>query len=215
MHVIFLIPYLLFWYGNQINLDYSQNQFADGSVLKQEQSNKLDLSIILTIKYYYHRIYGDNLRKEEIINKSNIEITYYSIPQTEDEYSHWMFNFYIPFEKEPKGTNILEGDINNDGIDDLVIKIYTSGGGQGGNVEWWDYFAFINQNGNYILADVAPQGKLSGCTGGFWAESIENNYILGNSNCYAEGDARCCPSLHYETRVIFENDKLRFFSNTN
>ncbi len=48
--------------------------------------------------------------------------------------------------------------------------------------------------------------------GYFGAKKIENGYLVGESYNYGTDDARCCPSLHYLTKVILEKNKLVFHS---
>jgi len=81
-----------------------------------------------------------------------------------------------------------------------------------GNSASQDLFLFLNENERYRLATVADHREISGCRGTFWARKIKDNVIEGNSSCYAADDAVCCPSLHYKTRVAFENNVLKVLS---
>jgi hypothetical protein len=175
----------------------------------------LNDNIVKTIKDYYQENFGKGARLEETIDDTLIYMTYYNIPKDSNDYEGFLISISIPLIKQQDlfGANpILEGDINNDGISDLVISVHTEGGGAGGNNWSQDIFAFIAENGIFKLVSVTPDIEFSGCDGIFRTEKILDNLIIGRSSCYGPMDARCCPSEDYKTKVIFEKGKLKFLS---
>lgn len=181
-----------------------------------EQINKvgqeqLDRRVVQSVKEYYHLTYGEGTRLEESAEAAATELTYYHIPENEDEKEGVIVTITIPLTNERElfgAIPILEGDLNNDRKNDLVITVHT----EFGNSASQDLFVFLNENETYRLATVADHREISGCKGTFWARKIKRNLIVGKSSCYSAEDANCCPSLHYKTKVAFENNTLKVLS---
>jgi len=175
------------------------------------KNDKLDMTIVQSIKDYYQIIYGQGTRLEEFADAAAIKLTYYNTPDKDEENDGRIIMITIPLIKDQEifgAIPILEGDLNKDLKDDLVISVHA----EFGNSASQDIFIFINENEKYRLATVKGHQDVSGCTGYFWARKIENNLIVGNSSCYSGDDAMCCPSLHYKTKVAFDNNELKYVS---
>jgi len=179
--------------------------------LNQIKYVKLDKTIVQSIKDYYHITYGQDTRLEEFTDGAAIKLTYYSTPDKDEENGGRIIVITIPLIKDQElfgAIPILEGDLNKDLKNDLVISVHT----ESGNSASQDIFLFINEKETYRLATVTSHQDVSGCIGYFWARKIENNLIVGYSSCYSGDDAKCCPSLHYKTKVAFENNELKYVS---
>jgi len=195
--------------------DKSSKQVNQNEETNQVKDDKLDKTVVQSIKDYYQINFGKGSRLKESTNDTIIELTYYNIPDKDDEHDGFLISITIPLTKNQElfsAIPILEGDLNKDQKNDLVISVHTEGGGGGGNVWSQDIFVFIYDNEKYKLVNVTSDRDVCGCNGNFRVRKIENNLIVGSSSCYAEDDARCCPSLHYETKVAFENNKLKYVS---
>jgi hypothetical protein len=198
------------------------NQNNETNILQDSKEDLADKNIVQSIKDYYQINFGKGARLEEVTNDTINVLTYYNIPNKGDEYGGFLDGFLIsitiPLIKNQElfgAIPILEGDVNKDQKKDLVISVHTEGGGGGGNVASQDIFVFVYEKEKYKLVNVTSEGDVCGCNGNFRARKIENNFLVGHSSCYTEDDARCCPSLHYETKVEFENGKLNFVSKKN
>ena len=179
--------------------------------LNQIKNDKLDMAVVQSIKNYYQITYGQGTRLEEVVDTAAIKLTYYNTPDKDEEHGDRIIMITIPLIKDQElfgAIPILEGDLNKDLKNDLVISVHT----EFGNSASQDIFIFINENENYRLATVTGHQDVSGCIGYFWARKIENNLIVGNSSCFSGDDAMCCPSLHYKTKVAFDNNQLKYVS---
>ena len=171
----------------------------------------IDISMVQSIKDYYHGTYGEGTRLEEAADTSAVALSYFITTENEEENDGRLIVITIPLIRDQDlwgAKPILEGDLNNDLKNDLVITVHT----EFGNSAAQEIFVFINEQENYRLAIVTGYQDLSGCNGYFWARRIENNLIIGNSSCFAPEDAMCCPSLHYQTKVAFDSNELKFVS---
>ncbi len=204
--------------------------------MKQVGQEQLDKRVVQMIKEHYHLTYGEGTRLEESAEAAAgeetrleesaeaaagertrleesaetaaTELTYYHIPENDDEKEGRIVTITIPLTKGQElygAVPILEGDLNRDRKSDLLVTVHT----ESGNSASQDMFLFLNENETYRLATVADHQEISGCRGTFWARKIKDNLIEGNSSCYAADDAMCCPSLHYKTKVAFENNTLK------
>ena len=222
MKLLRLLSFLLILLG-------ACGQFNDST--SEEQLNKTDLEdgdetlkrsdvdnyIVQAIKDYYQINFGKGARLEETISDSLIELKYYNIPDNNEDYDGMLLSITISLKKNYDlfgALPILNGDINNDQIEDLVMSVHTEGGGSGGNIWSQDIFVFIYKNEKYKLVNVTSDADICGCNyyGNFRARKIENNFLIGRSSCYTENDARCCPSLHYDVKVSLSNSELTHVS---
>lgn len=179
--------------------------------LNRIKNEKLDITVVQSIKDYYQSKYGEESRLEEFEDSAAIKLTFYNIPDKSEENEGLIIMITIPLIRDQElygAIPILEGDLNKDLKNDLVISVHT----EFGNSASQDIFTFINEKDKYRLAAATSNRDVSGCMGSFWARKIENNFITGNSSCYSGDDALCCPSLHYKTKVAFDNNKLKYVS---
>src|SRR5690625_3196212 len=167
----------------------------------QKQDNPfLEIAVIQEIEQYYHKEYSQATRQERIEEDSFVETIYFNKAYKENTYESFVMRIEIPKEKE--SDLILTGDLNNDNQDDLIVGVITEGVGYGGKIYWVDYFVFLNKENNYHLTTVKSNRELSDCQAGFVTfNKIENNTIKATESCFAKGDSRCCPSVHYEVEV--------------
>jgi len=179
--------------------------------MKQVGQEQLDRRVVQSVKEYYHLTYGEGTRLEESEEAAATELTYTHIPENDDEKEGVIVTITIPLtnDRELYGAiPILEGDLNNDRKSDLLVTVHS----EFGNSASQDLFVFLNENETYRLATVADHREISGCKGTFWARKIKRKLIVGKSSCYSAEDANCCPSLHYKTKVAFENNTLKVLS---
>jgi len=179
--------------------------------MSQVGQDQLDRSAVQSINEHYHLTYGEGTRLEESAEVAATELTYYSIPDIEEEKEGRIVTITIPLTKGQKlvgAIPVLEGDLNRDRKSDLLVTVHS----EFGNSASQDLFLFLNANERYRLATVADHREISGCRGTICARKIKDNVIEGHSSCYAADDAVCCPSLHYKTRVAFENNVLKVLS---
>ncbi|MBU3675740.1 MAG: hypothetical protein FGM54_00950 [Chitinophagaceae bacterium] len=220
-NLIFLLIIILSTSCNQLSEENINSKLHDEKNVTNNNADSIkklnwpDETIIKSIKDYYQINYGKGARLEENRNDSTIEMTYYSIPDNKDDYDGHLIAIWIPLKKNMNlfaANPILEGDLNGDQIDDLILSVHTEGGGGGGNIWWQDLFVYIKENNGYKLMSVSSDKEISGCNGDFRAKEIKNNRLIGNSSCYTDDDPRCCPSLEYKTIIKFENNKLEYVS---
>lgn len=184
-----------------------ENKNETQKILVQEKRDILDLSIIQRIEDYFHKEYGEGTTREVVKNDTVSKITYHTIPNGDEEYSDPPLAYItIPLTKH----QVLEGDLNNDDKSDLAITVLVHPGGS--NSLYHYVFIFLQQNESYRLGLVTAAWDVSGCRGDFYARTIEDNFIIGNSSCYGEDDPQCCPSLEYETKVAYKDGELKFVS---
>lgn len=218
MKTLLMLFILLGGFGHLADKSSKQeDQKEEPNISRQIKNDKLDLAVVQSIKDYYQAKFGKGARLEETSNDTIINLTYYNIPNEDDESARFLIGITIPLIKNQElygAVPILEGDLNKDRKNDLVISVHTEGGGDGANVWWQDIFIFIYKNKKYKLIDIKSDPEVCGCRSGgyFRARKIENNFIVGESSCYAEEDPRCCPSLYYETKVGFINNMLKYVS---
>ena len=138
-----------------------------------------------------------------------LTISFRNIPSEDDAFDGIGLRVYISKMKK----DYIFGDIDNDGVPDLIVSIDTEGGGGGGNVYWNDLFVFLSKNGKFALTSFIDSPEVRGCRAGqFFPDKIENGLILGKSICWAENDPRCCPSLEYLTTITFDGKQLKYKS---
>ncbi|HLS11121.1 MAG TPA: FG-GAP repeat protein [Flavobacteriaceae bacterium] len=164
---------------------------------KQAQNNPfLEIAVIKELEQYYHQKYKEGNRVVREESEGIITIDYFKNAYNENNYESFVLRIEIPKEKESE--YILTGDLNNDNTADLIVGVFTEGGGYGGKIYWIDYFVFLKKENNYHLTTVKSNRELSECEAGFvYFNKIEKNIIKTTESCFVERDSRCCPSLHY------------------
>jgi len=117
--------------------------------------------------------------------------------------------YYFSKKKEDQ----LFGDLNADGVDDIVVSVESN---SGGNTSYTNYYLFLSKNGKYELAnpdswDIPSQCDKEGY-GRFVLMEISNGKLIGESQCMTENDPRCCPSVIYTTVFEFNDGSLNWIS---
>ena len=152
---------------------------------------------------------GSTTKMETKKTDTLLTISFRNMPSEDDAFDGIGLRIYISKMKK----DYIFGDIDNDGVPDLIVSIDTEGGGGGGNVYWNDLFVFLSKNGKFALTSFIDSPEVCGCRAGqFFPDKIENGLILGNSICWAENDGRCCPSLEYLTTITFDGKQLKYKS---
>ena len=200
--------------GQTSNQQTAKNTNETESI--KTEKNSIDKEILNKIKKHYQSEFSKDARLEETSSDSILNLVYYSIPKETDDYDGNLIHIYIPQRRKMDlfGANpILYGDLNNDKIEDIIISVHTEGGGGGGNNWSQDIFVFQKINGKYEITCITADGEITGCqNGSFRAKKIKDGFLIGNSSCYNDGDASCCPSLEYVTKVKLINKSLKYNS---
>ncbi len=178
------------------------------STKESVSKDSLEISkIISQIIDHYNKEYKGIAKLTQEKSDTAVEITYYNIPNKEDSSNNFLLTAYIPSVKK----DYFLGDLDSDGIDELVLSVNTEGGGGGGNVWWNDIFLFKKVTDTFKLATSIESPKICGCeSGNFYPTKIENGILYGTSVCWDKNDAHCCPSLEYESTVKLKENQLVF-----
>ncbi len=158
--------------------------------------------------------------KEFLKTKSNEEQAQFKIDTTEDgiELKTILDTNDIagPLNTTPTSSKFIKGDLNSDKIDDVIIPVYSTGGG---SAEWQEIFVFISNNGKLDFLKMYSSFDLGHCQAGgshdgqFYPEKISNAILIGESYCYKAEDPHCCPSFKFTTQYKFDNG-LTFLNQT-
>lgn len=104
--------------------------------------------------------------------------------------------------------DFIEGDINNDGYNDLIVCIPWHIGSR----PKLDIHCYITTNKQLKFFKMYTANDLGICnnnktdtSGKFFPSKIENGYLLGQTDCFQSGDPGCCPSLEMISYFKFEN----------
>ena len=185
-------------------------------ISQKSNSNEIDDEVIAVIKEYYKKTYGTNARLETEIKDALLKLTYWYIPSEENYFSDgYIISADIPLTKKSRTkhekfiTNAVEGDLNNDGLDDLAVIVYTEEGNSSGEA----LFLFINNGKKYTLIGKESESQLNsffnpGISTLSTLVKIENQLLIVGTYAYSEDDARCCPSLNFEESYALENNQL-------
>lgn len=107
----------------------------------------------------------------------------------------------------PEIKNFIEGDLNHDGFNDLIISIYYN---QAARPRLRNY-CYITKNSELRFYKVFSIHELGICenitdtSGRFFPGKIENGRLVGQTDCLQNGDPGCCPSLEYISYFTFDN----------
>jgi hypothetical protein len=108
------------------------------------------------------------------------------------------------------GYKILIGDLNGDNLFDGIVSysleptLDDNGGGGNAISEIPGIVVFLNTGKNITIADHTED------FGGARNElkKISNGVIILEGLDYADDDARCCPTLKTQTKIVLRNNKL-------
>lgn len=109
-------------------------------------------------------------------------------------------------------NDFLEGDLNNDGYNDLVVCIPWHQGSR----PRLDIHCYVTVNKQLKFFKMYTANELGVCnnvvtdtSGRFFPEKIENGFLVGHTDCLQSGDPGCCPSLEMISYFRF-NKGLQF-----
>ena len=114
---------------------------------------------------------------------------------------------FAPLTEIPETKNFIEGDLNKDGCNDLVISVYHSQNGR----PRLDIYCYITQNKQLQFYKMYTGRQLGICknvsdtSGRFFPAKIVNGEFIGGTDCYKKNDPGCCPSLEMITYFKFED----------
>ncbi|MFY7964483.1 MAG: hypothetical protein ACOVO1_06275 [Chitinophagaceae bacterium] len=104
-------------------------------------------------------------------------------------------------------NSIIEGDLNNDSLNDILVIIYYNQGSR----PRLDMYLYVTENKMLQYHSQYTQHSLGFCTeandtsGRFFPDKIENSLLIGHTDCLQQGDPGCCPSLEMITYYKFGN----------
>lgn len=184
------------------------------AISRQHIRNQITDSMLAQVIDYYHKEYGsDSIRMEITRSDTLVELTFEDTTGGPDDYTGALFLADISLVTDV--NPVISGDMNGDGVNDMLVTVHTEGGGGGGNVWWDDHFLFLAKpDGESTLADVKSDGEIMDGSGYFFPKEISNQVITGTGNGYAESDGHCCPSLYYRMHVRLANGKLTTLDKT-
>lgn len=108
----------------------------------------------------------------------------------------------IPFSKD-----FIKGDLNGDKINEVLVPVYSTGGG---TAEWQEIFVFTSSQSRLKFYKMISSWDLAHCPEGsadgqFYPKQILNAILIGETYCYQPQDAHCCPSIKRTTQYKFDN----------
>lgn len=86
----------------------------------------------------------------------------------------------------PKGSDFIIGDINGDDNNDVIVSVYSTGGGTS---EWFDIFFFLsgqNSRASYIMFHSYELAQCPDGGGKFEVKAIVASHIVGETYCYGK-----------------------------
>ncbi len=118
-------------------------------------------------------------------------------------------------ESSPYGFSIdivgaITGDINNDGLDDVVFNVITSNP-NGGNAQFDHLVPCLAIKDRYVVAGAYSGINLKlgvGLESYLTASAIKDGLVYGTFAVHDEDDPHCCPSQKYAVVLKYERDKL-------
>jgi len=188
----------------------SCSSFSQSNSSKQASANSKFVDQQITdqiLQHYRQQNNSDSIKKD--VTDTTIEVTLYA---KEDAQYNFDGTIYI----SKMQSDYFHGDLYGDGVEEIVCSVSTEGMG-GGNAYWNDVFVLRLIDKKYKIIDAVTSNKLTGDKGGydgglFYPLAIKDRLITGESICWTDEDAHCCPSLKFYTTVKFEKDKLVFNS---
>jgi hypothetical protein len=114
---------------------------------------------------------------------------------------------YAPETIIPAYKDFIEGDLNNDSYNDLIVSVYYNQGSR----PRLDIYCYITKNKKlqyfekHTIHSLGICGKITDTVGRFFPAKIENGKLVGETQCLQSGDPGCCPSLELTTYFKFED----------
>lgn len=108
----------------------------------------------------------------------------------------------------PYVSHLVEGDIDEDGDQDVFLSYAIEGIG-GGNLVLFFQALFINEAGALVFAAERDNGSFGTGDGKSYTPlEIQGNTIICETLAYGPDDAACCPSIAGEGLLVFEDGRL-------
>jgi hypothetical protein len=172
-----------------------------------KNARSMDESILnMMVDHYKNKNPKSRMHRADNDSSINLSFTYLKKRQDDDGLPY----LYVTISKIRK--SYLSGDLNTDGVPDLVGLPKLS---QGGASYWQDLFVLLYLKGNFEPVQVISAMDLARCTGNsyngnFVPREISENMIKGTTRCYTDDDAECCPSVKLEASYKLDEKKLKF-----
>ena len=122
----------------------------------------------------------------------------------------------VEYHEIPKEKGFVKGDLNGDKKDDIIVSVNSN---SGGTAEWNEIFVFLTNKDTILFDKTYKDDELAqahcnsgGAYGRYFIYSIVNSIVIGESWCWTNNDAHCCPSSKYTTEYKYEKDKGFIFS---
>ena len=118
---------------------------------------------------------------------------------------------FAPLTEIPDYKNFIEGDLNKDSCNDLIVSVYHSQNAR----PRLDIYCYITQNKQLKFYKMYTGRELGICkntsdtSGRFFPARSVNGEFIGGTDCYKKNDPGCCPSLEMVTYFKFD-DGLKF-----
>lgn len=180
----------------------SNSQSTDNTPTPNKMTNENLVSedIITQILIHYGRENKSGLPQK----KETDSLIYLSFKEKGDEMAY--SNLTI---SKIKGDYFF-ADLNGDGKLDILASVNAD---SGGSSFWDDLIVFLYENESYSLTSVTTSFDLATCKSGshdgqFYPKEIKNGVIIGESVCYTDEDAHCCPSIKQKSKAVFKDNKL-------
>ncbi len=191
---------------NELHCSFTESSSATESAdnpVPQKNSPKADViseDIITQILIHYGRENKSGLPQK----KETDSLIYLSFKEKGDEMAY--SNLTISKIK----ADYFFADLNGDGKLDILASVNAD---SGGSSFWDDLIVFLNENESYSLTSVTSSFDLATCKSGshdgqFYPKEIKNGVIIGESVCYTDEDAHCCPSIKQKSKAVFKDNKL-------
>ena len=167
----------------------------------QQSFDKLD-----SIKYFIIKYYQKQFEKERSVypdmqikmDTSDSGITMKQLIFKDKDYG--------PVRIIPTTSQFMIGKLNDDNVNDVIVSVYST---EGGNKGWVDMFVFISKNNHLYFYKKYTSYDLGICKktkskGAFYPSAIVHKTLVGDTHGYTKNDPGCCPSLNYNTRFKFD-----------
>ncbi|MFY8128991.1 MAG: hypothetical protein ACOVMM_11480 [Chitinophagaceae bacterium] len=145
------------------------------------------------MQFYYdaHRVNIDS-------NDGAIKLEYYD---TTDN-----FPSFAPTTIIPACKNFIEGDLNNDGLNDLIISVFYNYE----SLPKLRNYLYITQNNHLTFYKTFTIDELAFCSNvkknkrRFYPKKIVNGRLIGQTECVQDDETGCCATVKYVTYFTFD-----------
>ena len=171
-----------------------------------KQAGAIPAQVLAQVISHYESEYKKNtiIKKTETDSTVKLTFSYKRVPPGESAEPF----LYMTLSKNQRKA--LSGDLDGDGINDLIVQPRLS---QGGNSAWRELFVFLKKGNDFEFKTSAScydlaQYKGNSHSGHFIPKEISNGELSGTSVSYRDDDAACCPSVKVGTTVRLVKNRL-------